>query len=310
VCLLDVGAPLTCACEKRRRDSGTVDHVVLAAVVALISALCFALAAVGQHSVAAATPAASGTSNLRLYLSLLRSPMWLSSTFGDLFGFALQAVALSLGAVSLVQPLLVTGLLLAIPISAAVDHRKVARAEIGGALLCCVGLGAFLIAAQPGEGAGKLTGHDGFLLAVTVVPIVAVLLLVGLRFKGLARAVSLALSAGALFGVCAPLISAIVHDIYHPFGWPLIVVAVCGVGGFLLQQSAYQSGSLPAPLAVLTIAEPFVAVTLGVALLHEDLDAGAVSMGVIGAAIVAVIAGVIIVARHAPDAQANKALMS
>jgi drug/metabolite transporter (DMT)-like permease len=285
-----------------------VQRVVLAAVVALISALCFALAAVGQHSVASATPAGSdsgGSSSLRLYLSLLRSPMWLASTFGDLFGFALQAVALSLGAVSLVQPLLVTGLLLAIPISAVVDHRKIAGAEIGGALLCCVGLGAFLIAAQPGDGTEKLTGHDGFLLAVSVLPVLAVLLVVALRFKGLARAVALALSAGALFGVTSPLISVIVHDIYHPFGWPLIAVAACGVGGFLLQQSAYQSGSLPAPLAVLTIAEPFVAVSLGVALLHEDLDADALSMGVIAASIIAVIAGVVIVARHAPDAQAN-----
>ena len=304
--LLGDAAPLTCGCDTRRHNSGTVERVVLAAIVALISALCFALAAVGQHSVAAATPAA-GSSNLRLYLSLLRSPMWLSSTFGDLFGFALQAVALSFGAVSLVQPLLVTGLLLAIPISAAVDHRKVSRAEIGGAILCCIGLGAFLVAAQPGGGADKLTGHDGFLLAVTVVPIVGALLLVGLRFTGLARAVSLALSAGVLFGVCSPLISVIVHHLSHPFGWPLIAVAICGVLGFLLQQSAYQSGSLPAPLAVLTIAEPFVAVTLGVSLLREDLDAGTLSMGVIGVAIVAVIAGVIIVARHAPDAQANKA---
>jgi drug/metabolite transporter (DMT)-like permease len=278
--------------------------VLLAAVVALISALCFALAAVGQHSVASATPS-GGSSGLRLYLSLLRSPMWLASTFGDLFGFALQAVALSLGAVSLVQPLLVTGLLLAIPISAVVDHRKIAGAEIGGALLCCVGLGAFLIAAQPGDGSEKLTGHDGLLLAVTVLPVVAVLLVVALRFKGLARAVALALGAGVLFGVTSPLISVIVHDIYHPFGWPLIAAAACGVGGFLLQQSAYQSGSLPAPLAVLTIAEPFVAVSLGVALLHEDLDADALSMGVIAASIIAVIAGVVIVARHAPDAQAN-----
>jgi drug/metabolite transporter (DMT)-like permease len=281
-----------------------VEDVAWAVVVALISATCFALGAVGQHHVASASPS-EGSSNSKLFLGLIRSPMWWASSFGDLFGFVLQAVALSLGAVSLVQPLLVTGLLLAIPISAAIDHRKVARAEIGGALLCCVGLGAFLVAAQPSVGADKATGHDGMLLLLTIGPIVAVLLLVALRFKGLARAVSLALAAGTLFGVCSPLVSVIVHDIDHPFGWPIIVVVIAGVGGFLLTQSAYSSGSLPAPLAVLTIVEPFVAVTLGVALLHEDLDADALSATVIALAIVAVIAGVAIVARHAPDAQAN-----
>jgi hypothetical protein len=282
-----------------------VQDVTLAVIVALISASCFALGAVGQHHVASLTPA-EGTSNAQLYLGLIRSPMWWSSSFGDLFGFVLQAVALSLGAVSLVQPLLVTGLLLAIPISAAVDKRKVQRAEIGGALLCCAGLGAFLIAAQPGEGGEKVTGHDGLLLAVTVAPVVFVLLVVALRFKGLARAVALALSAGTLFGVCSPLMSVIVHDIEHPFGWPLAVVAGAGVAGFLLTQSAYNAGSLPAPLAVLTIVEPMVAVTLGVTLLHENLDADALSATVIGLAVVAVIIGVSIVAHHAPDAQGNK----
>jgi hypothetical protein len=281
-----------------------VEQVAWAVVVALISALCFALGAVGQHQVAATTPV-DGSSNVQLYLGLIRSPMWWAASFGDLFGFALQAVALSLGAVSLVQPLLVTGLLLAIPISAAIEHREVARAEIGGALLCCAGLGAFLIAAQPTVGADKVTGHDGVLLLVSVAPVVAVLMLVALHFKGLARAVALAFSAGTLFGVCSPLVSVIVHDLHHALGWPLLMVVVCGVGGFLLTQSAYSSGSLPAPLAVLTIVEPIVAVTLGISLLHENLDADALSLAVIALAIIAVVAGVSIVARHAPDAQAN-----
>ncbi len=279
-----------------------MDDVVLAAVIALISAFCFALAAVGQHH-AASTAETKQSFNPRLFLDLARSPMWWASAFGDMFGFILQAVALSVGAVGLVQPLLVTGLLLAIPISAAVDKRKVHRAEIYGALLCCAGLAAFLIAAQPATGTEKLSGHDGFLLLVSVLPVVVVLLLGSLRFTGLAKAVALALCAGTLFGVCSPLISVVVHDISHPFGWPLLVVAGCGIAGFLLTQNAYQAGSLPAPLAVLTIVEPLVAVTLGVALLRENLEASPAAITVIIASVIAVIVGVAIVARHAPDAQ-------
>jgi drug/metabolite transporter (DMT)-like permease len=295
-------APLTCASTILGPASGTIDGVVLAAVIALISAFCFALAAVGQHH-AASTADTKESFNPRLFLDLARNPMWWASAFGDMFGFILQAVALGLGAVGLVQPLLVTGLLLAIPISAAVDKRKVQRAEIYGALLCCAGLAAFLIAAQPAEGTEKLNGHDGFLLAVTVLPVSIVLLIGSLRFKGLAKAVALALCAGTLFGVCSPLISVIVRDLSHPFGWPLAVVAVAGIGGFLLTQNAYQAGSLPAPLAVLTIVEPLVAVALGVALLHENLEASPVAVTVIVASVIAVIVGVAIVARHAPDAQ-------
>ena len=56
------------------------------------------------------------------------------------------------------------------------------------------------------------------------------------------------------------------------------MIAGCGVVGFLLTQNAYQAGSLPAPLACITICEPMVAVTLGVTLLHEHLDAGPLAL--------------------------------
>ena len=276
--------------------------MLLAAVVALISATFFAIGAVGQHHVASLTPD-SGAGNPKIFLHLMRSPMWWAASFGDLFGFVLQAAALGLGAVSVVQPLLVTGLLLAIPISAAIDHRKVSRAEIVGALLCCAGLGAFLLAAQPAAGNVKISGRDGMLVLATIGPIVTVLFLGTLRTSGVWRAVALALCAATLFGVCSPLLSEIVRDLHHPFGWPLAAVIVCGITGFLLTQNAYQAGSLPAPLACLTITEPIVAVTLGVTLLHERLDVSPASVVVIVLAVAAVIAGVAVVARHAPEMQ-------
>jgi drug/metabolite transporter (DMT)-like permease len=280
--------------------------VLLAAIVALASAFCFAIASVAQHHVAHETQTEK-TLNPRLFLELAKRPLWWAGSFGDLFGFIIQAVALSLGAVSLVQPLLVTGLLLAIPLSAAVDHRKVVRAEVGGALLCCAGLAAFLIAAQPTTGNEHVTGQDGLLLLASVGPIVIALVLASRKFSGVARSVALALSAGTLFAVCSPLLSVIVRDLHHFFGWPLATIGVCGVIGFLLTQNAYQAGSLPAPLACITICEPIVAVTLGVTLLHEHLDAGPAAIGVIVVAVMAVVVGVIIVARNAPDARGASA---
>lgn len=283
--------------------------MLLAALVALVSASCFAVSSVAQHHAASETPTEQAL-NPRLFLSLMKSPIWWAGSFGDLFGFILQAVALGLGAVALVQPLLVTGLLLAIPISAAVDHRPVKRAEIYGALLCCAGLLTFVLAAQPEAGHEKVTGHDGFLLLATVGPVVAVLFVGTLRTAGVVRSVALALCAGTLFGVCSPLLSAIVRDLHHPFGWPLAAVAVCGVTGFLLTQNAYQAGSLPAPLATITITEPIIAVTLGVTLLHEHLSASPVAIGFVAAAVVAVISGVVVVARNAPDFKSGEGFRS
>ncbi|HEX4015444.1 MAG TPA: DMT family transporter [Frankiaceae bacterium] len=274
----------------------------LAAIVALISAFCFAIASVAQHHVAQETQTAQ-TLNPRLFLQLAKRPLWWAGSFGDLFGFIIQAVALSLGAVALVQPLLVTGLLLAIPLSAAVDKRKVVRAEVYGALLCCAGLAAFLLAAQPSEGNQHVTGNDGLLLLASVGPIVIALVLASRKFHGVARSVALALSAGTLFAVCSPLLSVVVRDLHHAFEWPLATIFICGAIGFLLTQNAYQAGSLPAPLACITICEPMVAVTLSVTLLHEHLDAGPVGLCVIVLAVAAVVIGVIMVARNAPDAR-------
>jgi drug/metabolite transporter (DMT)-like permease len=97
------------------------------------------------------------------------------------------------------------------------------------------------------------------------------------------------------------LLSVIVRDLHHLFEWPLLVIAGCGVVGFLLTQNAYQAGSLPAPLACITICEPMVAVTLGVTLLHERLDAGPLALCVIVLSVVAVVVGVVIVARNSPE---------
>ena len=279
---------------------GQSGRVLLAAIVALIAAFFFAIASVAQHSVASSTEQVHAL-NPRLFLELARRPLWWAGSFGDLFGFVIQALALSLGAVALVQPLLVTSLLLAIPLSAAVDHRKVRRAEVYGALLCCAGLAAFLIAAQPTEGNQNVTGEDGLLLLASVGPVVIGLLLASTRLHGVGRSVTLALSAGTLFATCSPLLSVIVRDLHHLFEWPLLVIAGCGVVGFLLTQNAYQAGSLPAPLACITICEPMVAVTLGVTLLHEHLDASPLALCVIALSVAAVVVGVIIVARNSPE---------
>ncbi len=280
---------------------GQSEWVLAAAIVALIAAFFFAIASVAQHSVASQTEQVHAL-NPRLFLHLARRPLWWAGSFGDLFGFVIQAWALSLGAVALVQPLLVTSLLLAIPLSAAVDHRRVKRAEVYGALLCCAGLAAFLIAAQPTEGNQQVTGEDGLLLLASVGPVVLALLVASTRLHGVSRSVALALSAGTLFATCSPLLSVIVRDLHHLFEWPLLVIAGCGVVGFLLTQNAYQAGSLPAPLACITICEPMVAVTLGVTLLHEHLDASPFALFVIALSVVAVVIGVVIVARNAPDA--------
>ncbi|WP_341684495.1 DMT family transporter [Nocardia farcinica] len=124
-----------------------MEHPIWSIACALAAALLFAVAAVAQQRAAAAVPA--GDSLVR---TLLRSPRWWAGIVGDGGGYGLQVAALALGPVLLVQPLLVTSLVFALPIAARVDHRTVGRRTWAAALLLLAALGCFLVVGAPTSG--------------------------------------------------------------------------------------------------------------------------------------------------------------
>src|SRR5262249_7544126 len=108
----------------------------LAVGFGLLAAFLFAASAALQQR-AAASPSPPGTDERgrfvrrtdvfgalwRLIRRLIRHPLWLTGWLVNLAGFGSQAVALYFGSVALVQPLLVTQLLFALPM-AAVQRRE------------------------------------------------------------------------------------------------------------------------------------------------------------------------------------------
>ena len=77
---------------------------------------------------------------IRLTRRLVRSPLWLAGWAVNLVGFMAQAVALHLGSVAVVQVLLVTQLLFALPLAAAWNHRRLTRWDWLSATAVCGGL--------------------------------------------------------------------------------------------------------------------------------------------------------------------------
>ena len=73
--------------------------------------------------------------HVELFLRLLRDRRWWLGSAVSAIGFGLQAAALGLGSVLLVQALLVTSLLFALPINAHQQHRRLTRAEWTWAML-------------------------------------------------------------------------------------------------------------------------------------------------------------------------------
>lgn len=82
-------------------------NLLLSVVLALASALAFAAATVGQQRAAAESSDADARAR-RFVGQLVRNPRWIAATLGNAVGYGLQAAALGVGSVVVVEPILVT----------------------------------------------------------------------------------------------------------------------------------------------------------------------------------------------------------
>src|SRR4051812_50065087 len=73
----------------------------------------------------------------------------------DVGSFGLQALALSFGPIALVQPLLVTGILFSVPLSARWHGKRLGAVEWAGTAAVAGGLSLFLVCAGPSEGVSQ-----------------------------------------------------------------------------------------------------------------------------------------------------------
>ncbi len=131
--------------------------VGLPVVLALGAAALFAVGAVAQQQAAADNATAGG---FGLILRLVRSPRWLAATFGNMLGYALQACALAAGSLLVVQPILVTTLVFALPLGARWNARPITRRELAWAGALCGALAVFLLAANPEGGQDTASFRD------------------------------------------------------------------------------------------------------------------------------------------------------
>lgn len=270
-----------------------------AVVAALGSAGSFGLASALQHEQAAQHERRAG-----LVLALARRPRWLVGVAADVLAVVLQAVALGLGAVSLVQPLLIAGLPVAVALSAALEHRRLHRSEGVGLGLCTAGL-ALLGPALSTTGTSRVpTLHDGAVAAVVVGAAAVGLLLIAHGQPRLAPA-AMGLAAGVVIGAGSVLLAVCagrVDDLPGLFRSvvPYAAVAV-GLLGLVLSQAAFQTGALGAPLASLSVAEPAVSVVLAVLVLHERLPRSPAHAAAAVAGTVLAVAGVLALSRSTND---------
>jgi magnesium transporter NIPA len=219
----------------------------------------------------------------RLLIELVRQPEWLIGTGAVVVGLALQVVALAFGPLVLVQPLLATSILFASAAASWLASRRLDTGVVAGAGACITGLALFLVLADPSDSAEQTVGAVGvsplaIVLASVVIACMAVAVIA--RFTGHVgselHVAALALATGVIYGTTAGLIKVITGEIRSDgllsiFAHPtLYVVCLIGPVGFLLSQQTFKQGMLIAPaLAVISIVDPLVAITIGVSWLGE-----------------------------------------
>ena len=249
----------------------------MAVLAALAAALSYALASVLQQWEAEKQPADKAL-RLSLVARLAKRPRWMAGLGFDVGGYAVQWWALTIGSLVLVQPLLVLGLLFALPIKA----RFAATAFMVGtgpapADHCGVG---HVPGRQP-AGGRPLQRERRCLDHILCRPVCwrvrwwRSATAAARRWK----AVAYGTAGGIVYGVCAGLTKSCAHllslGVSHLFqAWQPYLLAVAGVAGMVLAQSAFQAGPLDASLPTLSATDPIVSVLIGAVAFGEALRVG------------------------------------
>ncbi|MCX4472150.1 DMT family transporter [Micromonospora sp. NBC_01655] len=269
---------------------------ILAVACALAAASCFAVSTV-MHQRAAKRQRRHAALDPRLLLRLLRTRLWRLGWAPDVAGAGLQALALRFGPLTLVQPLMASGLFLAILVEAGWSRRRVGRRDLLGATAGLLGLAVLLAAAEPRAGVPAPTAHAWWAVALGTGGVVAVALALSAVVAGATRGALLGLAAGILYGVAAALVKALAAGFHGDIGALLVdpllpAAALVALAGLIINQSAYQSGRIAAPLTALTLADPVVSVVLGVTAFREAVTLGGPRIVVLALAVAAIVAGV------------------
>lgn len=270
----------------------------LVVALSLAASVCMAIGIVVRQRATMDVPYELGVSTAMVAV-LIRKRLWWAGTATAVAGYGFQAMALTKGSLLLVQPILVSSLLFALPLSARLAGRSVKRRDWLWALLLTSALAVFVTIAKSRPGTYQHDLMAWLILLVVLAPIVVLCVVVATKVVGWRRAALLAVVVGVLFGLIAVLTKTVIQQLANEGAGavltdPLVyVLIVVGVGATLLQQSAFHAGSLQMSVPTMLVLEPVVAVLLGAIMLEETLVLTHLQAGVLAVAVAAMAAATI-----------------
>jgi drug/metabolite transporter (DMT)-like permease len=255
----------------------------------------------------------------RLVAGLLADPAWLAGFALMLLGLACQIIVLTFEPVSVVQPVLASGVALVLVLSRLVLRERLGRVEFW--CVTAMAVSVILLAASAG-GTGTGAGHyaNPASMAMVMTPSVVAGLLIAaspLRSRSRGRrapaaGVSFGIGTGLLYGVAALAIKALSGILVYNHGVASIVIGIvsspylyvlgaCSAAAMLVYQVALQSCRASILVPVSTVTGSVYFLITGTWLFHEHLPASPGKLGLRLAA--SAVTGLVIVtlSRQAPD---------
>src|SRR3974390_533487 len=242
--------------------------------LAIAAAVAFAFGTVLQQRGTMDTTA--GEDDPRFLLQILHKPVWLAGAGCQGVGWVLQAMALDRGSLLVVQSLTALSLVIALPLGMWLTHQHIGGRGGSGAGLTLIGIVVFLSAGQPGGGTSNPSAGSWWAACLIIFGMVVILAVVGNRFHGAAKALTLGAAAGLGFGLQAAVTKTFVTEIGGGIlgllgSWSVYVLIASAVTGFVLQQSALKTGVLAPAMASSNSVTLFSSVVLGIVVYGETL---------------------------------------
>jgi len=292
----------------------------MAVVLVLLATIANATALVLQRKAAQDSARARGVSAGRLR-DMVQRPAWLAGTSIFAVAVTLQAIALSLGSIALVQPVLVMELPFTLLLGWFVLGGALRRREWIAVGIMSVGLVVLLVTLQPSGGdalgAGVLVWIPGTIVTLGLLGLASA---VAERSRAVARAAWYGVAAGIGSGFVAVIAKAMSEALLQGglggvlTTWQSYLLVPVAPAAFLTLQHALRAGRLLASQPGLILGNPLLASIWGIGLLGEEINGGAALLGGLAGAVLLTV-GVFLLSRSpllaaqegGPDAGSGRA---
>jgi uncharacterized membrane protein len=270
---------------------------LLALAASLVNALTSVLQRLGVQNAPA-----DATLRLSLIKYALKRGVWLLGFALMIVSFVLQAVALHLGRLSQVQPILTTELVFLAAILAIWFRFQIGLREWIGAIAVAGGLSGFLYFAQPEYGMTPPPAWRWAVAGGICAGLITVAVMLALRGPRWWRATMFGTAASisyAFTAACTKVVSGFAaQDWTHLYRhWQVYALACFGALAVFLTQNAIHAGPLVASQSTLVLIDPLASICIGIGLFGDDLHTGGANGPVEAVSLLIAFAGAFFLAR-------------